>query len=77
MTGPARIDPDALYDGTAVRLTLPIGPETLARARRNGSLRYTRQGGRILYLGRWLIDWLVSSSAPASATSDSREMIPA
>jgi hypothetical protein len=40
----------------AVVLALDIPSATLARARREGHLRYSRRGKRTFYLGRWLID---------------------
>jgi hypothetical protein len=56
-----RIDPDQWYDTGAIVLTLDIPSSTIARARRMGQLRYTRKGHRVLYLGRWLLDWLTTT----------------
>jgi len=56
------IDPSALYDGGTLYLAAGITPATLARARRCGQLRFTRQGKRILYLGQWILDWLETDS---------------
>lgn len=53
-----RIEPDGVYDDATLGLWLGLSAETLAKARRNGALRYSRQGHRILYLGRWLLAWL-------------------
>ena len=53
-----KIDPEGIYDNGAVVLALEIPSSTLAKARREGSLRYSRTGRRILYLGQWLLDWL-------------------
>jgi hypothetical protein len=64
MLSPVSIDPGALYDDGAVVLALDVPSATLARARREGRLRYTRQGRRVLYLGKWLLDWLTADSAP-------------
>jgi hypothetical protein len=58
------IDPDAIYDDGAVCLALDIPSSALARARRDGRLRHTRQGRRALYLGQWLLDWLALDSTP-------------
>jgi hypothetical protein len=58
MTEPIQFLPDAWYDAPAVRIASGISETTLARARKAGQLRHTRRGGRILYLGRWLMDWL-------------------
>ena len=52
------IHPDTIYTEGVVATTLDIPLATLARARRSGRLRYTRQGRRVLLLGQWLLDWL-------------------
>jgi hypothetical protein len=65
MVSPHHIDPTAIYDDGAVLMALDIPTATLARARRDGRLRYTRQGRRALYLGQWLLDWLAADAAPA------------
>jgi hypothetical protein len=54
------IDPDTVYTEGAVSLALDVPTATLRRARREGRLRYTRQGQRVLILGRWLLDWLTA-----------------
>jgi hypothetical protein len=64
MVSPTSIDPHAVYDDGAVCLALDIPSATLARARRAGRLRYTRQGRRALYLGQWILDWLILDAAP-------------
>jgi hypothetical protein len=66
MLSPVPIDPGAVYDDGAVVLALDIPSATLARARREGRLRYTRQGRRVLYLGQWLLDWLTADAADPS-----------
>ena len=58
MSTPIQIYPDAIYDDSRLHSALEVGAATLARARRDGRLRYSRQGKRILYLGTWVIDWL-------------------
>jgi hypothetical protein len=55
---PYVISPDALYDDAALSKALGIRPGSLDRARKNGELRFTKRGGRVLYLGRWVQDWL-------------------
>lgn len=60
---PARIDPDGIYHDSQARLVLGLASATLARARREGRLRYSRQGKRILYRGQWLLDWLEADAA--------------
>jgi hypothetical protein len=64
MTSPVCIDPRAVYDDGAVLLTLDLPSATLARARRDGRLRFSRQGRRTLYLGQWLLDWLEADARP-------------
>lgn len=63
MVSPVCIDPTAVYDDGAICLALDIPSAVLARACRDGRLRYTRQGRRRLYLGQWLLDWLTLDSA--------------
>jgi hypothetical protein len=57
---PIIIDPDAWYSDGQARLLLDLPGATLVQARRIGTLRYTRLGHRIMYLGRWLTAWLES-----------------
>jgi hypothetical protein len=63
MTITYRIDPETIYDTGAVVLALDVPSSTLARARREGRLRYSRQGRRVLYLGKWLLEWLATDAA--------------
>jgi hypothetical protein len=67
MIEPVLIQPEALYDDGALRQAIGLTPATLARARRAGTLRHTRQGNRILYRGAWILAWLESEAAPAVA----------
>ena len=62
MIQPVTIDRDAIYDDDALNLSIGLSRTALAKARREGSLRYTRQGHRVVYLGQWIIDWLDSTS---------------
>ena len=55
---PARVEADGVYSDGDVRLLLGLTSATLARARRDGTLRYSRQGNSILYRGGWLLAWL-------------------
>jgi hypothetical protein len=57
------IVPTALYDGVAARDSLGIPAGVLARARREGRLKFTRQGPRCVYLGQWLLDWIEREAA--------------
>jgi hypothetical protein len=63
MIAPCHIDPHGVYDDGALLLALDIPTATLARAHRDGRLRYTRQGRRVLYLGQWLLDWLAADAS--------------
>jgi hypothetical protein len=65
MIEPVRIEPEALYDDGSLRQALGLTPAALAAARRAGTLRYTRQGNRTLYLGSWVLSWLETSAVAA------------
>lgn len=67
-----KIDPDGIYDNGAVILALDIPSSTLAKARREGSLRFTRKGRRVLYLGKWLLDWMSASDAERKGADHAR-----
>ena len=67
MIEPVKIDPDALYDDGSIRLSLGLSTSAVERARKRGELRSTRRGGRPLYLGRWIQEWLTRDEQPASA----------
>lgn len=54
----AQVDPDRIYDDDALLAALDVSLAALARARRDGELRYTRKGKRVLYLGQWVLDWI-------------------
>jgi hypothetical protein len=64
LTG-VKIEPDAIYDDGSLLFALDISSDTLVRARRDGRLRFTRQGRRVFYLGQWILDWL-AEPAPVS-----------
>ncbi len=66
MIEPVSIAPEALYDDGSLRQSLGLTDATLANARRAGTLRYTRQGKRTLYLGKWILAWLEAAAAPVS-----------
>jgi hypothetical protein len=61
-----QIDPNAVYDDDLVYATLGLTSRTLAKARQEGELRFTRKGRRVLYLGQWILAWL-ESDAPGEA----------
>jgi hypothetical protein len=64
MIEPVLIEPKGLYDDGALRQARGLTDAALANARRAGMLRYTRQGKRTLYLGKWILAWLESQAAP-------------
>jgi hypothetical protein len=66
MLHPVSIEPEAIYDDGSLRQALGVTDASLAAARRSGSLRFTRQGKRVLYLGKWITSWLESQAAPQS-----------
>ena len=63
MIEPVLIEPEALYDDGSLRQAIGLTDAVLANARRAGTLRYTRQGKRTLYLGKWILAWLESQAA--------------
>ncbi len=70
MSSYVRVEPEAIYDDGSLYLDLGLSPGTLAKARRAGGLRFVRCGHRILYLGRWVIDWLSTNSLPGREGRD-------
>ena len=64
-----KIDPAAWYDDDAICAALDFSYQSLSRARRDGSLRYSRKGNRTLYLGQWLIDWLTADAQKEAAVA--------
>jgi hypothetical protein len=61
MVAGVQLHPHAVYDDGALYCELGLTATALARARRSGRLRFTKQGKRILYLGQWIIDWLAAA----------------
>jgi len=60
---PYTIDPGAIYDDGMLCDSIGLRRGSLDRARKGGELRFTRKGGRVLYLGRWVQDWLTGEAA--------------
>ncbi len=56
------IDPDTVYTDGAIVLALGVTHSALATARRSGELRYAKSGRKIVYRGRWLLNWLEQQS---------------
>ena len=72
MIEPVLIEPEALYDDGALRAALGLSPSSLANARRAGQLRFSRQGKRTFYKGKWVLEWLESQAAPEAGREPSR-----
>jgi hypothetical protein len=72
MTGGVQIDSMAIYDDGALYCALGLSSAALARARRAGRLRYTRQGSRVLYLGEWVMEWLRGTADRQELSSGER-----
>jgi hypothetical protein len=66
------LPPTAVYDDGALYCSLGLTTATLARARRSGRLRFSRQGKRVLYLGEWVMDWLRSDGKRPGGASRER-----
>jgi len=64
------LDPETVYDDGAMYCLLGLSAAALARARRLGRLRYTRQGSRVLYLGEWILEWLRSEGLREEVATD-------
>ena len=64
MIEPVVIEELAVYDNIGLEHALGVSGANLKRARTAGTLRHTIQGKRILYLGRWILDWLEAESLP-------------
>jgi hypothetical protein len=52
------IHPDAVFDLHTLRETLDLKPGCLPRECRLGRLRYCKRGGKVLFVGRWVLQWL-------------------
>ncbi len=61
------IEPTCVYDDSCLQAGIGISPTTLAQARRSGKLRFARTGKRVLYLGKWLIEWLEQDATETSS----------
>lgn len=69
---PIKIDPDAIYDDATLVLRLGFTTSALSRERRAGRLRYSRRGGRTLYRGEWILQWLVREEADGQPSATAR-----
>jgi hypothetical protein len=67
-----QIDPKGVYDDDLLYLALGLSARTLARARRDCQLKFTRKGNRTFYLGEWVLDWLTAGAERKGVTDGSR-----
>ena len=67
MIQPAKIEATAVYDEALLHCNFGLPYASLAKARRDGSLRHIVVGKRILFLGSWILDWFESTSVMAPA----------
>lgn len=73
---PFEIDPAAFYDRATLNRDCGFHFTAIERARKSGELRSTRRGGRTLFLGRWVFDWLTAGDPPEEALrgEDARDL---
>ena len=65
-----RIDPRAVYDDSSLRQELGLSPSSLGKARRDGSLKFARKGNRTLYIGQWVLDWIMADDVAGTAPAE-------
>jgi hypothetical protein len=65
----AKIERDAYYDTNGLCQTLGLRYGSIERARREKTLRFTKRGGRTLFRGNWIEDWLAGAEQAAPAGS--------
>jgi hypothetical protein len=68
MATATEISPTGWYDNDSLYSELGVSAQALARARRGGSLRFTRRGNRTLYFGKWVLAWLLGAEGNEVAT---------
>ena len=67
MPEPIKLIADAFYDDGDLTVGLKLSQSALDRGRKSGELRYTKRGGRVLYLGQWVHQWLSAEPAECLA----------
>jgi hypothetical protein len=71
------IQPLAVYDREAARSALGLKKSTLIRELKLRRLRYSKRGGRIFILGKWLLEWIVTGErSPAQSSASDQESEP-
>jgi hypothetical protein len=61
------LEPAGVYDDGSLHLLLGLTPAALAKGRREGTLKHSRKGARVFYLGRWVLDWLEADDGKGGA----------
>jgi hypothetical protein len=56
--GPFIIDPHGVYRHSHVKTGMGLAKTTLAREIRQGRLRFAMRGGKVFFLGGWLLAWI-------------------
>jgi hypothetical protein len=59
-TSTITIRPNDVFTRYRLSQVLGVGESTIDKARRSGALRYTRKGSRTLFLGSWVLAWLMA-----------------
>ncbi len=65
---PVPIHPTAVYDMAQARAALGVAASTLAREVRLGRIRHAQRGGKRVFLGSWLVEWITGGEVRASVT---------
>ena len=69
MATATKINRGTFYDMEWLELEAGLRYSSIQRARKDGRLRFTRQGGKILFRGDWVEDWLTGAEQPAPSRS--------
>ena len=54
------IRPNEVFDRDSAQKSLGLTKSSLAREIRLGRLRCSKRGGRCLFLGKWLLEWIAA-----------------
>lgn len=67
LSPPIIIEPNAIYREGDLALALDMRRSALCRARREGRLRFRREGQAVLILGQWVLDWMTGQQREAAS----------
>jgi hypothetical protein len=74
---PPAIEPTAVYDLAQARAVLNLAASTLEREVALRRIRYARRGGRLLFKGQWLLQWVEDAAeGPGVVPSLNGEVAP-